>query len=69
MLTRQAVHVDAVRGQADAHVAVAALGHDPHLEVVQATGGRDGVRRPHRRRVLVRLAMTCNTNHHEPLTI
>lgn len=58
MLTRQAVHVDPVRGQADAHVAVAALRHDPHLEVVEAAGCGDRVRRPHRRRILVRLAMT-----------
>lgn len=69
MLTRQAVHVDAVRGEADAHVAVAALGHDPHLEVVQPTGGRDRVRRPHRRRILMRLAMSCNTVQRQPLTI
>lgn len=61
MLTRQAVHVDPVRGEADAHVAVAAFRHDPHLEVVETAGGWNRVRRPHRRRVLVRLAMTCNT--------
>jgi hypothetical protein len=47
-----------VRGEADAHVPVPAFGHDADLEVVEPTGGRDGVRRPHARRVLMCLAMT-----------
>ena len=40
---RQSVHVHPLGGETDSHVAVPALAHDPHLEVVEATGGRDRV--------------------------
>lgn len=60
-LTRQSVHVNSMCGQADAHVAIAALGHDAHLEVVEPAGRGDGVCRAHAGRVLVCLAVTCST--------
>ena len=53
------VHVDPLCGEADAHVAVAALGDDGHLEVVDSAGGGDGVRGAHRASVLVRLAVAA----------
>ena len=53
------VHVDPLCGEADAHVAVAALGDDGHLEVVDSAGGGDGVRGAHRAGVLVRLAVAA----------
>ena len=43
----QSVHVDPLGGQTDPHVAVPALAHDLHLEVVEAAGGGDGVGGPH----------------------
>lgn len=51
-------------GEADAHVPVAALGHDAHLEVIEAARRGDGVRRAHAGRVLVCLAMTCAPHQH-----
>lgn len=65
-LTRQPVHVDAVRRQPDAHVPVAALGHDPHLEVVEPARRRDGVRGAHARRILVCFAVTCKQAQNLP---
>lgn len=57
-LTWQSIHVDPLCAEADAHVAVPALGNDLDLEVVDAAGRRDGVRGADRRRVLVRLTVT-----------
>ena len=53
----QPVHVDALGRQTNSHVAVPALAHNLHLEVVEATGGGDGVGGSHRARVLVSLAV------------
>jgi hypothetical protein len=46
------VHVDVVCGEADPHVAVTSLAHYLHLEVIEAAGGRDGVRGSDAARVL-----------------
>lgn len=58
LLTRQAVHVDSMRRQTDAHVPVPALGDDPDLEIVQAARRRYGVRRAHAGCVFVCLSMS-----------
>jgi hypothetical protein len=60
--TWQSVHVDALGGQTDAHVAVAPFADDLHLEVVEAARGGDGVRRLDARRISVRLAVTFVVN-------
>ena len=54
---RQSVHVDPLGGQTDSHVAVPALAHNLHLEVVEATGGGDGVGGSHRARVFMSLSV------------
>ena len=53
----QPVHVDALGRQTNSHVAVPALAHNLHLEVVEATGGGDGVGGSHRAGVFVSLAV------------
>lgn len=59
-VTWQPVHVDALGGEADAHIAIATLANDLHLEVVETAGGRNGVRGSHTRCVLVSLSVPCN---------
>lgn len=55
----QPVHLEVLRRQADAHVAVASLRDDLHLEVVQATGGGYRMGGAHRGRIVVVLAYSC----------
>ena len=57
LVSTSPVHVNPLGGESDAHVTVAALGDDGHLEVVDSAGGGDGVRGAHRARVLVGLAV------------
>lgn len=49
----QTVHLEVLRGQSDAHVAVAPLRNDLHLEVVQATGRRNRMRSSDRSCIVV----------------
>lgn len=54
----QSIDVDAVRREADSHVAVTTFTHDLHLEVVQSACGRYGVRRANARRIFVCFSVT-----------
>lgn len=64
ILTRQPIHVDPLCAESNTHVAVAALGHDAHFEVIETTGRRDGLRGAHARCILVGLAMAWKHNKH-----
>lgn len=56
--TGKSIYVDAWGWEADAHVTIAPLAHDLHLEVVQATGGRYRVRCANTGSVFVGFAVT-----------
>lgn len=56
---RQAIHLEVLRRQSDAHVAISTLRDDLHLEIVQATGGRNWMGCSHRCGIIVRLANSC----------
>lgn len=56
--TGKSIYVDAWSRKADAHVTVASLAHDLHLEVVQATGSRYRVRCANTGSIFVSFAVT-----------
>ena len=59
---RQSVHVDSLSWETHTHVPISTLGDDLHLEVVEATGGGDGVGGPDWAGVFVCLAVTFVVN-------
>lgn len=59
--TGKSIYVDAWGREADAHVTVASLAHDFHLEVVQAAGSRYRVRCANTGSVFMGFAVTWKT--------
>jgi len=60
--TRKSIYVDAGGWEADAHVTIASLAYDLHLEVIQAAGGRYRVRCANTGSIFVGFAVTWENN-------
>lgn len=60
--TRKSIYVDAGSRESDAHITVASLAHNLHLEVVQAAGGRYRMRCANTGSVFVSFAVTWKKN-------